>query len=223
MSKRILYLGLDPTHFKTSGEMTHWPIIHILPRPLTDPSVYHALKDFDLYSHILITSKSAVAILHQYLPLMGIPWHTWVDKTTVAIGQVTAMHLKACGITSLQIAQQETAEGLIEVLKELPSLEKAYVFWPHSSQSRPVIKNFLEAYPIRHTTCILYDPKPLLPQVLPNLENFDEIVFTSPSTIDAFFSIFGEFPQHLCLTTIGPITADYLKNFRQKNQFLVPK
>jgi uroporphyrinogen-III synthase len=210
MPKRILYLGLDPTHYQGQGEITHWPIIQIFPRPLSEPTVYQALRHFEHYSHILVTSKSTVAILHEYLPQLGIHLPIWANKTTLAIGQVTAKSLQACGITPAQIAQEETAEGMIQMLKQLP-LELAHVFWPHSAQARPLIKNFLVTHLIRHTTCILYEPRLQISEILPDLESFDEIVFTSPSTVEAFLQIFKTMPFHIQAIAIGPITAHALK------------
>jgi uroporphyrinogen-III synthase len=211
MSKRILYLGLDPTHYSANGEIIHWPIIEIIPRPLSDPAIQQALTHFPVYSHVIVTSKSTVAILLDYLTQLKIDLQIWHKKITLAVGKVTAKHLYACGIIPSRIAQEETAEGIIQELKQL-RLEQAHLFWPHSAKARVVIKEFLMAQSIQHTTCMLYDPKPKIPNTLPNLEDFDEIVFTSPSTVDAFLQIFGSFPSHISLAAIGPITADYLKS-----------
>lgn len=210
MSKRILYLGLDPSHYAGRGEVIHWPIIQIVPRPLSDPTICTALKNFDHYSHIIVTSKSTVAILRDYLPRLDVDMQKWTQKMTLAVGKVTAEHLKACGIIAYRVAQEETAEGIIQELQQLP-LQHAHVFWPHSSQARPAIKEFLMTQDISHTTCILYDPKPQIPGTLPDLEVFDEIIFTSPSTAEAFLNIFGAVPSHIQVTTIGPITASFLK------------
>ncbi len=213
MSKRILYLGLDPTSYQAQGQVTHWPIIRIVPRPLKDLALQRILCAFNTYSHIIISSKSTVNILADDLARLGISLHNWSAKTTIAVGQVTAKHLTACGIQPTLVAQEETAEGVIAALKQLP-LKQAHVFWPHSARARSVIKDFLITQQIRHTTCVLYDPVPHTPDHLPNLEHFDEIVFTSPSTVDAFLGIFGQLPTSLTLTPIGPITARYLEEQR---------
>ena len=207
--KRILYLGLDPANYPAQAKVDHWPIIQIVPRPLTEYSIQKALKRFDEYTHVIITSKSAVGILKDYLPLIGITFESWAAKTTLAQGKVTAKHLQACGIKPARIASEETAEGLIHEIKQL-DLTNAHFFWPHSSESRPVLADFFDAQSIRCTPCILYDPKPRIPGKLPDLGNYDEIVFTSPSTVNAFLEVFGKFPPHLTLTPIGPVTARHL-------------
>jgi uroporphyrinogen-III synthase len=216
MPKRILYLGLDPSHYVANGEVIHWPIIQIVPRPLTEPSVHDSLSNFTHYSHLIVTSKSTVAILQDYLPRLGIDRQIWAAKATLAVGQVTAKHLQACGITPLKVAQEETAEGIIHELQQLP-LQQAHVFWPHSSQARSIIKDFLMTQKIRHTTCILYDPKPCVPETIPCLDNVDEIVFTSPSTVEAFLAIFGTLPSHIPLSAIGPITARFLEEKKKSS------
>lgn len=206
-SKRILYLGLDPSHTETNGEFVHLPIIQIVPRALTDAEVQHALQQFANYTHVIVTSKTTVSILNGYLPSAN----AWNEKIILAVGRVTAKHLEACGITPTIIASEETAEGLIHEMEQL-DLTKAYLFWPHSAKARPVIKDYLEANHIAHTSCILYEPKTQIPKELPELANFDEIIFTSPSTVDAFFEIFGYFPTHCALTPIGPITKHHLNH-----------
>jgi uroporphyrinogen-III synthase len=215
MSKSILYLGLDPSHYQSNGKLTHWPIIQIIPRPLHESAVYETLRNFAQYSHIIVTSKSTVNILCDYLAQLNIPLQSWAKKATLAVGQVTAKHLEACGITPLIVAQEETAEGIINELKLL-SLKNSHVFWPHSSKARWIIKEFLVEQGIQHTTCALYDPKPQVPDTLPFLEDFDEIVFTSPSTVEAFLTIFGHFPSHARLIGIGPITTRFLENALRK-------
>lgn len=210
MSKRILYLGLDPASYQAQGQVTHWPIIRIVPRPLKDFDLQRILCAFNTYSHLIISSKSTVAILTDYLARLGISWRNWTAKTTIAVGQVTAKHLTACGIQPAIVAQEETAEGIIAELKQLP-LKQAHVFWPHSARARSVIKDFLITQQIRHTTCVLYEPVPQIPDHMPTLDHFDEIVFTSPSTVDAFLVIFGQLPTDLILTPIGPVTARHLQ------------
>ena len=205
----ILYLGLDPTHYHAKGPVTHWPIIQIIPRPLSELALHNALNNFEQYTHVIITSKSSIPILQDYLTRLAIPLQIWTAKVTLAVGQATAKCLEACGIIPFKIAQEETAEGLIKELKQL-DLKNAHLFWPHSSKARPVIDDFLTASAIRYTSCNLYEPKLNIPGELPSLESFDEIVFTSPSTVDAFLEIFKQFPLHSRLTTIGPITANHL-------------
>lgn len=214
MKKRILYIGLDPSHYQTQGEIIHCPLIQIIPRPLTDPILYQSLQNFAQYTHLLLTSKSSVSILYNYLIEMNFSLEAWKNKIVCVVGKVTAFHLSQLNIFPQIIAKEETAEGLVAELTQL-SWKNSYVFWPHSSKSRPVLKEFFEKNFIPYQNCVLYEPQIHLPPHIPPLETIDEVVFTSPSTVKAFLSHFSYFPIHLHLTAIGPITAHFLESQRR--------
>lgn len=200
----VLYVGLNPCHYIAKGQLTHLPLIEIVPRP--DPEVIGALANFSQYTHVIITSKSTVQILKD-----TVSWVEWKKKTTIAVGQITAKYLAECGIHAPVIAHDETAEGLVEVLKNM-DLSRAFVFWPHAALARPLIANYLYENLTPYAECSLYDTKLLQPAHLPDLEQFDEIVFTSPSTVDAFLKAYGAIPSNKKLTTIGPITQKHLQS-----------
>ena len=90
------------------------------------------------------------------------------------------------------------------------SLEKTHFFFPRSSLSRNVIINFFQKNYILFQDCFIYDTITQKKQPIPNLEDIDEIIFTSPSTIKAFLEIFSAIPLDKKLTTIGPITQKAL-------------
>lgn len=199
--KTVLYLGLDPTHCKAEGHIIHCPLIEIVPRPV-DESAFEALAE---YTHVLVTSKSAIQILTDYLPDTTL----LKDKKFLAVGQVTAKHIQKHGLTVSAIAQDETSEGVIkEILAVLP--KSAYLFWPHSSLSRPVIRDYLNREGYKYRECLLYDTLPKKPNKPIDLDAIDEIIFTSPSTVDAFIQFFGPLPQNKTLRAIGPITESRL-------------
>ncbi len=208
-STRILYLGLDPTNFVTQGQVTHAPLIQIKPYPLNQ--VQDELIRFPLFTHVILTSKSTVEILMSYLKLLGLDNNSWSNKIIAAIGQVTAKHLTAHGLNPQIIAQEETAEGLISELDSL-TFNDAHVFLPQSRLARPLLKEYFTKRGINLLACKLYDTLPFRPRPLPDLEKFDEIVFTSPSIVDAFLTYYNKLPTNKILKPIGPITAQYLKS-----------
>jgi uroporphyrinogen-III synthase len=122
---------------------------------------------------------------------------------------VTAAHLAAKNSPPHHIAQDETQEGVVQLLKSLP-LENSYIFLPRSSLSRPVLVQFFEEQGIRYQTFDLYDTVTQGLEPKPDLDLVDEIVFTSPSTVRAFIEIFGALPKHKKLVAIGPITQSAL-------------
>lgn len=190
MKKRVLYLGLDPSRFITDGIVTHYPVIKIVPRDL--PAL-----DFTLFDTIIFTSRSSVKILAPHLKC---------PATMIAVGKATAALLKEFGFSCL-LPENETAEGVVDILKSINIKNALYL---HSSRARDVIGRYLK---INNITCVqapLYDTVIQQTVPIPSLDLFDEIVFTSPSTVDAFLEIFKQLPQNKILTPIGPITKRQL-------------
>ena len=88
----------------------------------------------------------------------------------------------------------------------------AFFFLPRSSLSRPVLAEFFQKQNILYEACTLYETQFQAPSPSPNFSEIDEIVFTSPSTVHAFFQIHTSIPAHVKCTAIGPITKKALIN-----------
>jgi len=179
-------------------------VIDIHPRPLHHPEVRSAFDDLYEYTHILFTSKNTVKVFCDHLTVLEIA-PADLDACMIAIGKVTAAHLKDRGVEVHHIAEEETQEGVVRLLNE-HDLDEAYIFLPRSSLSRPVLANTFHEREIRFQACDLYDTKTRQYDTKPDLREIDEIVFTSPSTVNAFIEIFGAIPQDKVLHAIGPIT-----------------
>lgn len=188
----ILYLGLDPSRWKRDKPLLHYPVIRTAKLPISKPS------DWDDVTHLIFTSRSAV--LH---------WQWFEGKQTLAVGKATADALEKKGCAPA-IAKEETQEGMIELLKTF-SPWGAYLLWPRSTQSRPLLGEYLLSLPCRSLILDLYETKCQKLEPVPSLETIDEIVFTSPSTVAGFLQIYGSLPADKKLTPIGPITARALK------------
>jgi len=207
--KRILYLGLDLPCELQCKEVTHCPLIKIEPRPREHSAIVHAFAWLSAYTHLIFTSKSAVRIFFDYAAMQGVAPIELDRKIFLTVGQRTAQELKNNGITQVLVASEETAEGVIALLASL-DLKNSFLFWPHSALSRPLISDWLQAHRPKHYACIFYDTVLNIPEPLPDISSYDEIIFTSPSTIDAFCAIFEKIPADKILSCIGPITEKYL-------------
>ncbi len=214
----VLYLGTDPSQFEAQGNcrghLIHYPVIQVVPRSLDNLEVRRAFDDLREYTHFLFTSKNAVEIFFSHIKKLSLSLDLFQDKSVIAIGKITALHLRRQGVELNHIAQQETQEGVIDLLKKF-DLENAYLFLPRSALSRPVLINYLIERGIRHQACDLYDTKTQRLEPKPDLKSVDTIVFTSPSTVKAFLEIFGKFPEGKKMLAVGPITEEAL----QKGEF----
>jgi uroporphyrinogen-III synthase len=213
--KRILYLGLDPPPESQDVKYIHFPIIEIVPTQINTREIQQTFQQLPSYTHFLFTSQSAVRIFFDFLPHFKRSIGEIRNKTIYATGRKTASFLKESSIEKVEIPDEETAEGIVQMLST-KSFVNSWIFWPHSSLSRPILSNYFNERNIRYTECVLYHTKTAqIDLPFPGLENIDEIFFTSPSTVDAYMELFGKLPSDKTLTAIGPITSRKLSSVQK--------
>ncbi len=209
--KHVLYLGTDLAHYQGDDPVIHYPMIKIIPLPI--PS--HIWDDFSEYTHLIFTSKNGVSI---FIEAARKKWDTmepFKRKKIIAIGRGTAEKLLFYQLIPDWIAVEERQEGIAKGL-EAENPKNPYVFYPRSSRARPYLSNFLSNKGIRHAICNLYQTIFQRPKPHPDFQKIHEIIFTSPSTVEAFIAAFGFFPSDVQLSCIGPITQLCLDNFLKK-------
>lgn len=212
--RKSFYLGIDlPPPVFQDRRLLHRPIIAIAPRDFDEPEVLLAFRDYLLYSHFIFTSKNAVRLFFKALQHYNYLAIFLIYKTIIAVGEATNNVLKDHGFKANIVAKEETAEGLVEALKDI-SNPSNYFFWPHAKSARPVISDYLKSQNLKYRECVLYETIPSPTFKMHDLNYFDEIIFTSPSTVDTFLSHANALPKDKILTGIGPITDSYLAKFR---------
>lgn len=186
--KRILHLGLTPRE-----GCTHYPVIRIV---ACEPHL-----DLSGITHIILTSKTAARLFFS-------SGADYTGRSFIAVGKATAKEITP--YARPLVAETETSEGVVELLRSLDVVDP-FFFWPHSQGSRRVIPDFFSQEGVRFRECILYRTVNQIPRPIPDLAAFDEVAFTSPSTVDGFFQIYKKVPEHIHLSPIGPVTAEYLQ------------
>lgn len=192
----ILYLGLDPERWPHQP-VYHYPIIRTERLPI-DPKV---LSDWPKMTHVIFTSQVAV----KYWWEIGL----YFDKNAIAIGPATAEALRRRQVDPI-VAADYTQEGIIDLLKTI-DLTHAHVFCPRSKKARLEIDQFFKDRNIPFANLALYDIVFQKPMPIPNFDEVEELVFTSPSTVAAFIDQFGPLPKNKKLTSIGSITREAIR------------
>lgn len=196
--KRVLYLGLRKPPNKEGW--IHFPVIHVEPLKLESGEVTSLVDESDW---ILFTSQTSVEFL-----LNLVEKRFFSTKVIFSIGEITAKALRNKGLHVDFIPHEETQEGMISLFKTF-SLKNKKIFCGRSSLSRPEIKNYLDNEGCLFTDPVLYETKVCFDNALrPPLHEIDEVIFTSPSTVEGFREAYrGEtLPKDLILTPIGPVT-----------------
>jgi uroporphyrinogen-III synthase len=214
--RKILYLGLELPTQPLEGMVIHYPIIKILPRHADDPAIGTVFAGFLDYTHVILSSKVAIQLFMQYLEAFAIARSAVTAKSFIAVGKASGGLLAQYGIKAQWPKASETSEGIVQLL-EASDISRAHPLWLHSALSRPVIGDFCRCHATAFTDCVAYETVAHCPEPYPDLSLCDEIVFTSPSTVEAFFMHFGPPPPHATVRCIGPVTlaalqakADYL-------------
>jgi uroporphyrinogen-III synthase len=195
---QTLYVGTDPSRYLDQADVIHLPLIQTNPLPIS-PEIK---QEFDAYTHVILTSPNSVRILTAQMKLFS--------QQIIAIGKGTAAVLQSQGLSAAHIAHPESQEGVIDLLKKLP-LENAYLFYPRSNRARPLLASYLQERGLRHRVCDLYETRFIKPSYVPPLDEIEEIIFTSPSTVHAFIELYGSIPNNKKLTCIGPVTLAALE------------
>lgn len=194
---KTLYTGIkchDPA-------FVHTPLIEI--RPVADDSgLRAAARALATYDYLLLTSRHAVAALVRYVAVIPQPLHI------VSIGNTTTEALRQAGVTSVEQVEHDNSYGVIDWFR---NKSRGRVLIPRSNLALDIIPKGLHALGYEVTTLTAYENHlPEKPQKV-DLRQIDRIVFTSPSTIDNFISLYGALPTDKQLTARGPITAHYLQ------------
>ena len=175
-----------------TGTQSTTPFIRIEKNEVEQPDA----RDFDW---VIFTSRYGVRYYDK-------PLH---EAKVASVGPVTSHELKTRGVFPDFESPTESAEGLIDFFctqpqarillprsdKGLKVLSDALVEAGHSVTDLPVYRNIPEPYP-----------------VIQNLQDYDKVVFTSPSTVEAFKAIYkAEDSKHLLLVAKGKTTYEAIQ------------
>ena len=205
---KTLYLGTDPTRCPLSGEIVHYPVVRVVAKPEDHPDILAGQIAFEKSTHVIFTSKHGVEISARFF--FGLE-----RKEVYSVGIVTTESLHRIGIREVKTATEECQEGLIELLKQENFTSPSF-FLPGSCRARPLLREWLQMQGFLHVVCALYDLEFQSPRPLPKLQEFDRVVFTSPSTVEAFHRIFPKLPYHLQLFAKGDVTRSAVSKLYKK-------
>ena len=154
------------------------------------------------------------------------------NTTVIAVGPKTKTSLEHEGIRVAYMPNRYSSVGVGEVLSRLNAVGKKVIV-PRSGASTPFLKNLLEKIGLEIKEIYLYDVCAFNDTTqwnefreLFSKNNIDGIVFTSASSVQAFFEIMTkDYDQKTLLNNlkktkvvaIGPFTAEELKKFQVEN------
>lgn len=203
-NRRILFTGLSEERFFLKGTCFHLPLIEI--KPLKDYAEFDRhLKRIKNFDWIIFASRYGVEYFFKRLRAVGEDSRVLCGIKIAVIGGSTGACLSDHGILADLIPRKESSRGLIEAFQKL-KLEGKKIFLPRSDISDKGLERKFEGLGARVTSSFAYTN--VMPPDLPELDlkEFDEIMFTSPSTVRNFKKRYVNIPEGIKVTCIGDVT-----------------
>jgi len=187
------------------------PMIEIAPTPL-DPEMIEKLGYPDRYDWIFFTSKNGV--INFFRQLMEVKGNTELPKTVklAVIGYKTGLELEYYGYTPTFISDENTAEELLKQFYNKYQPENLNLLLSLGNLADNTLFNRFSTENLVHRINVYQTVKPAQAdtEIIERLKNdqYDLIVFTSPSTFNNFCS-FYDMDQigNLRMVSIGSTTT----------------
>jgi len=204
-TKKVLFTGLSRERFFEKGRTYfHLPLIKIT--PLGDYTGFDKyLGNIEGFDWIIFASRYGVEYFFKRLLCAGRDSRALGGIKAAAIGNSTRLRLLDFGLTADLTPKKESSEGLLEEFKKTDVKGKK-IFMPRSDISDKGLSNGLRALGAEVTASFAY--RNVMPEDLPDvdLNFFDEIMFTSPSTVRNFKKRYGRAPSRIKVSCIGDVT-----------------
>lgn len=183
--KKALFTGL--TLPKETGEhkIIHRPFIEI--KELDDyTELDTTINNLALYQWIVFTSRYAVAYFFKRLYALHIDSRQLAHLMIASIGNTTSAKLKEYGIIPNLQAADESSEGIVTEFKNR-GISNTRILIPRSNAGLPLLPDGLQKLGNQIDIAVVYLnlPKKVKLSIKPN--QYDEIIFSSPSGVRSFF------------------------------------
>lgn len=209
---------------KLGGKAVLAPTLDL--KPVNTQSLKDLVARKDSLDWIVFTSPTTIVSLNKFYP-------DFLKELTckiAVIGNKTGKMVEKQGLSVDLMPEDFTAEGLIEEFKKNNITDKT-IGIPRTASARPVLPEELEK--LGNTVILAEAYKSLFPmdekaveELIQKIENkeIDAITFTSPLTVENFFTIADDkqkiaelLNENLLVVSIGPITARVLDKYEVKN------
>lgn len=200
----ILFTGTDASFFEGEGNVIHMPLIELGPLKSAE-HLKPVLSKLHTFDYIVFTSKHTVKYFFELIIFFKIDIEDVRKQKIISIGKITSQELKKYGIIPSLQPVDESSEGIIELVKK-QEIKGAFILIPRSDMALQILPNGLKLLGNHVVTAIIYNnsiPENIVPV---DLTNIDSIVFSSPSGVDNFLSIYGSVPQGKTFISKGKVT-----------------
>ncbi len=131
------------------------------------------------------------------------------NAKVASVGPVTSKELEVKGITPDFESPTQSADGLLQYFSNQPPQR---ILLPRSDKGLKALSEGLATMGHKVTDIAVYTNRPNPDAVRLDLSKVDKVVFTSPSTVEAFKTLYGtKIPNHLLLIAKGKTTYEAIQ------------
>jgi uroporphyrinogen III methyltransferase/synthase len=195
--RKILVTGTNPEKYRDRGKIVHHPMIGL--KAAAFPSV-----DIACYDWLIFTSRFGVRCFLKRLSRVSS--QHFRSLRVCVIGKATAKALEEFGVKACVVPQKESSKGIVEAMRKF-KLRGKRILIPRSNLSIDYLPGELKKMGASVDTIVVYrNVRPKTKKI--DLSQIDEIVFTSPSTVRNFISVYKKVPKRIKVSFIGGVTAN---------------
>jgi uroporphyrinogen III methyltransferase/synthase len=155
------------------------------------------------FTHVVVTSPYGVRQLMHNLSQNGLDARALAGKTLVAVGPKTADVLAEVGLRADIVPAAYSQEGILEVLRDVKG---ALFLLPVAQDARSTLATVLRQRGAKVVTVVSTYKTVPRKRIIGQPRDGDWVVFTSSSTVKAFFGRFGALKKQIRCISIGPMT-----------------
>jgi uroporphyrinogen III methyltransferase/synthase len=206
--QKILITGTSREGYADCANARHTPLIRI--DKLTDSSrLTEAIKKVSAFDWIIFTSRYGVRYFFEAFDELSADVRALAGVQVASVGKTTTRELGKHGLRPDFEPEAESAEGLAQHFKE-NGIRSKQVLLPRSDKGLKYLSEELEKLGNRVLDLPVYRNTVNEKAKKVNLAQFQKIVFSSPSGVDAFIRIYGEIPSGVQLVAKGKTTENKL-------------
>ncbi|GAB6012472.1 uroporphyrinogen-III C-methyltransferase [Viscerimonas tarda] len=207
--QNVLVTGTTAKEYAGLGKVVHTPLIKI-ERIEANKPLHDSIVNIQAFDWIIFTSRYGVQYFFEALGKQQTDIRALAGIQIASVGKTTTAELnKYCICPDLE-SDTESAEGLINYFKET-GLTGKRILLPRSDKGLKYLSEELEKagntvvdIPVYRNT--VNDGAEKI-----SLEQFNKIIFTSPSGVEAFTQLYGNIPEGVQLVARGKTTEKRLR------------
>jgi uroporphyrinogen III methyltransferase/synthase len=186
----ILFTGLDPTAFRSLGDLLHWPALRVIPEAGAAGQVRAAAAGLrgGIFACAVFTSKSGVTEFFRHVHDQGGDARVLAGVRAIAAGGGTAQRLAEHGIRADAVPAEGGCPG---ILAEVGAVDGKGVLLVQGTHAPAALEDALTERGARVVRVALHfvEPHPEMGRPLPE---HDAVFFVSPSGVRAFHGAYGD-------------------------------